>query len=563
MSKVKELLMNGHIQMALAVGISIIALSYVSKRVLPVPMKPIYFSLTSLIMTAYEAVVHNNADKRRARTRYWVPAVLLTMVAVIAGHILAVPPHSEKVMNSRLAGCWRGGMVRDGFVEENEVRLFSLRPDSSLAITIVYETGPRSRVWMYDIDIEYRGRDIRWDFHSGSVSAGLDTIDVVKDYKGERSRWIFVRCPGAEGLMSKLSAAENGEYRYSVPEELKDGWNCAGLETVKIESGRLTGFMEEVSEGKHGDIHGILIVKDRHLALEEHFACDGRFHGGPVEEIFRDRVHHLASVTKGILSLVTGIALDEGYIESVETPVIDHLPGYGHLKETGKGRIRFADLLTMRSGLQWDQFKHPFSDPRNDGGELLRCEDVIGYILEKPLVSDPGKVFNYSNADPLLLSEALAGATGIDTERYAAERLFKPLGIFEYYWGRYRDGTLETDGGLALRPRDLARVGQLLLDNGKCKDLQLVPGNWIAESTRRRCSIGDSRWYGYYWNQKTALVKGRSVDYIFVPGDGGQFLAVFPEQDMVIVMTSGNYGRPFIRDFFRIVQKNILPAVVK
>ena len=90
-----------------------------------------------------------------------------------------------------------------------------------------------------------------------------------------------------------------------------------------------------------------------------------------------------------------------------------------------------------------------------------------------------------------------------------------------------------------------------------------MPEAWIVESTKSIIRIGDSRWYGYYWNRKMAKVDGRSIEYIFVPGDGGQFLAVFPELNMVMVMTSGNYGKSFIPDFFRIVREDILPSAVK
>jgi CubicO group peptidase (beta-lactamase class C family) len=144
-------------------------------------------------------------------------------------------------------------------------------------------------------------------------------------------------------------------------------------------------------------------------------------------------------------------------------------------------------------------------------------------------------------------------------------RPFRPLGINQYGWTSYPDGSIETDGGLALRPRDLAKVGQLFLNSGVWEGQRIVSDEWIRESTKERLRIGgSSRWgYGYHWMRTVSLVGGQSLESYFVPGDGNQILAVFPGLRMVVVFTAGNYGRDPRNDYYRLFEEYVLRAVIR
>ena len=152
----------------------------------------------------------------------------------------------------------------------------------------------------------------------------------------------------------------------------------------------------------------------------------------------------------------------------------------------------------------------------------------------------------------------------MDLDRFAETGLFGPLGISDHVWTRYFDGSIEADGGLALRSRDLARIGQLFLDRGDWRGRRIISERWIDESTRQRIPLrGPWGWgYGYYWMQVDLETERGPVHSYFVPGDGGQLLAVFPDLDMVVVLTAGNYGQDDKSVCFTMIRQGLLPAVL-
>ena len=136
--------------------------------------------------------------------------------------------------------------------------------------------------------------------------------------------------------------------------------------------------------------------------------------------------------------------------------------------------------------------------------------------------------------------------------------LFNPLGIRDYKWTRYPDNSLETDGGLKLSSRDLLKIGILMLHKGVWQGKQIIPENWISESTISRMNLSMQRGYGYYWNTMKFGIDGNSDTAIFIPGSGGQFLAIFPSLDMVIVFTAGIYDKDPTKMYWAILKKTIL-----
>ena len=152
----------------------------------------------------------------------------------------------------------------------------------------------------------------------------------------------------------------------------------------------------------------------------------------------------------------------------------------------------------------------------------------------------------------------------MEVDAFAKKYLFKPLGISGYLWTRYQDGILETDGGLALRSRDLAKIGQLYLQQGEWNGQQLISREWIEASTQQKVQLRSAMWgwkYGYYWMQVDLNYKDRKIHSYFVPGDGGQLIAVFPDLNMVIVFTAGNYGTDVKSVCFNMIYRYILPAL--
>jgi len=465
---------------------------------------------------------------------------------------------NDSQKNIKMVGCWKGGLVKNKAIAETDLqlRLLSLRPDGSLALTTIYELGPRCRVWTYDLDVTYQNNNISWLAHQGYVSENGETMQITKNWKGEESHWMFFRDHSSDSLMNHLMSSESTEYPYKIPDGTSDGWICTDMRDVGIDEAKITRLINHIKKGKHGDIHSILICRNGKLVLEEYFALNGKLSGSFVTDVFRDRVHHLASVTKAVTSALIGITIDRGLIENVERPLFSFFPEYAYLNTNDKNRIDLRHMLTMTAGLEWEQFRYPFSDRRNDGGEMYRTE-----VLAKTVASKPGVKFRYSNGLPTVIGVVIEKASGIEVDKFVEENLFNTLGISEYLWTRYPDGSIETDGGLALRSRDLAKIGQLFLNKGKWAGQQMISESWIRESTIRRVGLTRNRGYGYYWNEMKLNVEGNMEKAIFAPGDGGQFIAVFPTMDMVVVITAGNYDMDPTSTYWSLIKNNILPAL--
>lgn len=486
------------------------------------------------------------------------------MVALLILSVLGCsrPDQSERRLLSSLAGCWEVTHISPLNRPPSEWQFFSLASDSTLVQSLLFEVGPRSRVRTMDQQVAMREGKLIWEDYTGVLSESRDTIMATRKEGGWEGLFRLVRRRDADSVMVRLGQSDGGEYAYSAPETRDDGWKCAAMSSLGLRPGPILDLVRDIGRGRHDDIHSFLIVKDGHLVLEEYFAEDGSKRGPFITGLFRDRVHHLASTTKAVTSLLMGIAIDRGLIAGVEDPIEAYLPAYASLFNDAKKRIRVSHMLTMTAGFEWLQFG--VSDEKNDGMRMWHSSDVIRMVLEKPLATEPGTAFNYTNGVPTVTGAIIKRATEMDAARFAEQSLFGPLGISRYLWTAYPDGSLETDGGLALRPRDLAKIGQLCLDGGRWKGEQIVSEAWVRESTRERLRFGKGlRWgYGYHWMQAESRIDEHPVRWYFVPGDGNQILAVFPEQKMVVVFTAGNYGRDPKPVYASIVEEAIFPAVI-
>ncbi len=350
---------------------------------------------------------------------------------------------------SAIAGAWKCRLIEPRDEPFSLITQFSMRPDSSLSRSLTYEIAPRSRVWSDETDVIINDRIVRWAEHEGILNDTQDTIHVTWSEPYGKTKWIYVRDRSVDSLMTRLSSRSNQLYRYLPPKPLDDGWPCENIESLNADNSRIIRLVQDILDGEHDDIHSLLIAKDGRLVLEEYFASNGSAHGPFITEMFRDKVHHLASTTKSVTSLLVGIAIDHQHITSVEDPIHRYLPAYSSLFTEAKKTIRICDLLTMTPGFELRQFG--VSDDQNDGMQMWSEADVIRFVLAKPLVATPGSRFNYSNGAPTVTGAIIKNAVEKDVRKFAEDVLFRPLGISKYVWTNYPDGSIETDGGLALR----------------------------------------------------------------------------------------------------------------
>ncbi len=307
----------------------------------------------------------------------------------------------------------------------------------------------------------------------------------------------------------------------TVPEEIGDGWEIASPAAVNISQDVLDEvYADFVSEDQYYNAKSLLVVKDGKLIFEAY--CRS-----PKD---RDRYGHVASVTKSITSLVFGIVQSEGYITSLDQTLYSIMPEK-FPSGTAKRSITLRHLLTMTSGLNFDN---------DDFSLTIYCDkpkDPVKYLLNKPLYAPPGEEFYYRDADPHLLSYAIQRLTGKTLAQWAHERLFDPLDIRHYYWGSDHTGTTMGAHGLHLKPRDMAKIGQLVLDHGRWEGVQIVDSAWVAVSTQAQIETNFTsephvHFYGYYW---WILPRWQAFS---AWGHGGNCIFIMPSKEMVIVMTA-------------------------
>ncbi len=305
---------------------------------------------------------------------------------------------------------------------------------------------------------------------------------------------------------------------------------------------------------KYQNIDGILIVKDGRLVFEEYFN-HFTLHSG----------HDIASVTKSITSLLIGAAIDQGYLKRVDEKVVPYFPEYLPLSDADerKENITIEDLLTMRTGMECDDWD-PNSRTYYLNNQPSQADD-INYILGFPMETTPGSSFAYCTSGTTVLNALLIKTTGMELPEFAKQSLFEPLGAKSVVWDTSSGGWEHIDGILAMYPREMARLGLLILQNGEWQGEQLISQAWVEQSTREHVALAfNDTWgkgYGYLWWLSDVHIAGETVHSFAASGHGGQVIAVFPDLNMVVVFTGSNYdndeGQPF-----EIMERFILPAVL-
>jgi CubicO group peptidase (beta-lactamase class C family) len=298
--------------------------------------------------------------------------------------------------------------------------------------------------------------------------------------------------------------------------------------------------------------HGIILARRGRVVFERYYEGDdvvrtaeGRAESARV--IFTaERSHDLRSVTKSIIGLLYGIALDEGKVPLLDAPLLAQFPQYTDLPDMAlRHRWTIAHAITMTLGTQWDE-DISYDDPRNGEIAMYAAPDRVRYVLEQPIVAVAGERWIYNGGATALIGKIVEQGVGTSIHDYARRVLFDPLGIGPTEWRLLRDGETIFASGLRMTPRDLARIGQMVLDGGRAAERQIVPAAWLEDSFKPAARITDRRWYGYQWYHGYAPYESpegpRRARYAAAIGNGGQRLVVFPDLDLVVIITAGNYN---------------------
>lgn len=312
------------------------------------------------------------------------------------------------------------------------------------------------------------------------------------------------------------------------PENTGDGWATSTPQAEGLDVQTLTSIYDSIGNGIFPGVDAMLVIRNQRLVAE------GYFNGYD-----RETLHDLRSTGKSFTSALAGIAIDQGLMY-VDEPLSQLIPNYEDFAnmDDRKRAITVHHLLNMSSSLDCDDW-----DPGSPGNEerMYDQKDWVKFILDLPMLREPGAVMSYCTGGVVVLGAAIAQRAGMKLDSYAETWLFAPLGIQAAQWRRSPDGSATGGGGLRLRPRDAAKLGALFLDEGVWNGKRVVPESWVQTTRRNEGSLGRYG-YGYLWWKATLQPGGQPFDVIFTSGNGGNHILYVPAKALVVAFTGSNYN---------------------
>jgi CubicO group peptidase (beta-lactamase class C family) len=331
--------------------------------------------------------------------------------------------------------------------------------------------------------------------------------------------------------------------------EATSDWLLGDAVEAGLDAAALDQLVLDIEAGTFPNTHALLIEHDGVLVFERYFAGSDERWGEPIPTrvIGRDSLHDIRSISKSVTATLLGIALAGDFTEAVGRPVAEYLPDLDLEPEARE--ITLHQVLTMTTGLQWNEMTVPYTDPMNDEIRLYSAGDPARHVMTRPIEHEPGSTWYYSGGSTQVLASIVSELTGQRLDEFARECLFEPLGITEFEWlgpGGWTPDNPAAMSGLRLRARDLAKIGSLLLHGGRWHGRQVVPETWVElASTRHVEEIGEwsdgGVWgYGYQW-WVGDLRTGERVVAGF--GNGNQRLFIIPAERLAVTVLAGEYNK--------------------
>lgn len=322
-----------------------------------------------------------------------------------------------------------------------------------------------------------------------------------------------------------------------------EGWRTSTPEQQGMDSELLVKMFDHIKQ-EDANIHSVLIIRNGYIVAEAYFY--------PLRQDIKHKIH---SCTKSFTSALVGIAIHEGYIDGVDHRVLDFFPERTVANsDPRKQAMTLEHLLTMTSGLDWPELSVSYSSPTNVNEQMTQSQDWVQFVLDRPMVEEPGTAFNYNTGGSHLLSAIIHETTGMNALSFAQARLFEPLGISDVSWSSDPDGVSYGGDGILMTPRDMAKFGYLYLKGGVWDGQQIVPADWVEASATKHVEtvVNIIPYYGYQW-----WVHNDDTYAAF--GYGGQYILVIPDLEMVVAFTGGlqrvDFGLPQL-----LVDNFIIPA---
>lgn len=333
-----------------------------------------------------------------------------------------------------------------------------------------------------------------------------------------------------------------------TPQNTGDGWSVSTPDAEGMDTQKLLAELQTVQN--YPKVDAIVVVKNGKVIAETYLNGYGP-----------DTLHDLRSASKSITSALTGIAIEQGVL-STEDKLADlvDLNKYKN-PDARKASINVLDLLNMNSGLACDDW-NAASPGQED--KMYETDDWIKFVLDLPMTANPGaSQSTYCTAGVILLGSIVSSRTKMNLDDFASRNLFGPLGIQNTNWRRSPDGKATGGGGLRLRPRDFAKFGQLYLNQGMRDGKQIIPAQWVEKSKQSMTTIITSQpnGYGLLWWKRSFYVRGGTQEAFFASGNGGNFIFIFPQEQLAVTFTGSNYQSRLTDQPFDIIAQRILPTL--
>jgi CubicO group peptidase (beta-lactamase class C family) len=312
-----------------------------------------------------------------------------------------------------------------------------------------------------------------------------------------------------------------------IPQDIHDGWAMTSPDEQGMNVSLLCAMENGISGGTLANVDDIVVIRHGVLVYERYFPDPQR----PLHADATTR-HRGHSMTKSVVSLLVGIEMERGLIEDLDVPAFFYLPGNADLRMLDKDPITLRHLLMMSAGLGSDRA--------------------------------PGVTFRYSDTETELVGAILKKVTGKTVDVLAQEEIFAPLGINDFEWYKSPfNGVAMSSSGLNLRPRDWAKIGQLVLNHGVWEGRQIVPASWVDQSTVEQIKTEEPLSYGYQWWLGRSLEGYREVQWIAAMGFNSQKTIIIPALDMVVVFNASRQSKNMVAPELDLLDRYILPAALK
>ncbi|MCC6286814.1 MAG: serine hydrolase [Chitinophagaceae bacterium] len=350
-----------------------------------------------------------------------------------------------------------------------------------------------------------------------------------------------------------------------------DGIITDSLIKTHADSLKLIELNTAIANDSFPNTHSILMMKDGILFYENYFQGCDQNNGKRLGLVNHglNTLHDCRSITKTVVSACIGITIKMGLIPSVEEPVKNYFPEYVKYFEGEKSKITIRDLLTMTSGLKWNEHTS-YANPFNSEIQMNLRKNPVKYVLKQKLAFSPGSYWNYSGGNTQVLAAIIEKVSGKKIDVFANENLFNHLGINQVEWKTllFQHSLPSAASGLRLTSKEMLSIGSLCVNDGFFNGIQILDTSWVENSLKNAIKRNTLKkikpgGYGYqFWNYNE-MVNGKCYYIVEAKGNGGNSILICKELNLIAVVTAGNYNKfDLMNNPLKIFTEYVIPAVI-